>query len=259
MLQTRDIYLLTFSCFPMEEIHKPSGILVLSFNHLWISSHRLLEPQEAQICHFTMTSGMTHSRWGQTESKPKRQSCYVHCQAGLGLFPLSLSPSTKRLHRPVTGSKIHFSTSQLFSAGPTTTPRVRANVLVEWHLPPGAADKEALRTSIQLVWITNHSVPFPPIIVPYLYNSQDSLQRKSRLPEQALAQDRKTILQQGAMKTSPGRIRPARKREPELDFSSNSRSSCSNPQLRIKWWLTHPCILSLLGRFPPMHSVRQLL
>lgn len=26
-------------------------------SHLWISSHRLLEPQEAQICHFTLTSG----------------------------------------------------------------------------------------------------------------------------------------------------------------------------------------------------------
>jgi hypothetical protein len=40
-----------------------SRIPRLSFNqlqppaHLWISSHRLLEPQRAQICHFTMTSG----------------------------------------------------------------------------------------------------------------------------------------------------------------------------------------------------------
>lgn len=46
------------------------------------------------------------------------------------------------------GSRIHFSMSQLFSAGPTATPRVPAKVLAEWHLPPGTADTEALRTSL---------------------------------------------------------------------------------------------------------------
>lgn len=128
---------------------------MLSFNHLWISSHRLLEPQEAQICHFTMTSG-NDSLQMRTDRKQTKKAVLLCPLSGWSwAFPLSLPPSPKRLPRPrqpvlcrVTRSRIHFSGSQLFSAGPTTTSRVPANVLAEWHLPPGAADTEARRTSL---------------------------------------------------------------------------------------------------------------
>lgn len=166
MLQTRDLYLLTFSCFPVEEIHKP----------FWNTCAELQPLVDFQSQTFGTTGSpdlpFHHDKWQwltPDEDRPKANRkgspapSIVRLALGFFLSVCLLLQSSCTDQGSLDsaeslGSRIHFSISQLFSAGPTTTPRVRANVLAEWHLPPGAADTEALRTSIQLLWITNHSV-----------------------------------------------------------------------------------------------------
>lgn len=127
---------------------------------MWISSHRLLEPQEAQICHFTMTSG-NDSLQMRTDRKQTEKAVLLRPLSG---WPWAFSFQSVSFYKAPAQTKAAWAPRSHWALGFTSLsancsqqapPQLPGS---EWHLPPGAADTEALRTRIQLVWITNRSV-----------------------------------------------------------------------------------------------------
>lgn len=157
-----------------------SGIFRLSFNHQLTCGFPVTDFWNHRKFRFAISPwqvAMTHSRWGPTRRKQKRQPFHVHCQAGYWLPASYLKPvSLNKVHAynapcilwSHTFLRIHFSVSQLVSAGSTTPPGWGLNVQSDCHLPPDAANTEAPPAfSLHVLQTTQF---FPLVIVPYLYN-----------------------------------------------------------------------------------------
>lgn len=168
-----------------------------------------------------MTSGNDSLQMrGPTEANKKRQPCCDHCQTGLGLFTFSLSPSTKNMHRqeqPVFHGVTpqHQFLSLKANCSQQISPQIPkvwggANVRAKCHRPPDTGPAFSL-------FVLQITQPFPihyctlSLSWPGFTRKETEAFRTSACPKL------KTIFQQCSMQTTPRRIRPARRTEPQLD------------------------------------------